>query len=280
MPRKPFLCQHVSLFCFCFCFCCCSGCFFSSTLCGTAPSSSFLQTPMHGCANAEQVHPSTAFKRVYLCFAWLVCWNGFALQICVRKSPFWTQKMVRLIVLFSNTSVSSISSTIWHLHASWRGTTFCLLVRTKMIKHQCVASVTKKKIVQVCYICLLCLFELKSLFFCSRLAKFSVQKSVVCYAPDRIWQWQRVRTERSVWCNHSDLYELILIFVFLSLFSPHEANKDEFEQSSMRCGRKLTKDGDVSMKIPFRPRPLLKHLVFISHKKQSLLSVLLEMDRL
>ncbi|TWW66017.1 Germ cell-less protein-like 1 [Takifugu flavidus] len=25
---------------------------------------------------------------------------------------------------------------------------------------------------------------------------------------------------------------------------PHEANKDEFERSSMRCGRKLTKDGD------------------------------------
>lgn len=28
--------------------------------------------------------------------------------------------------------------------------------------------------------------------------------------------------------------------------SPQEANKEEFELSSMRCGRKLTKDGDVS----------------------------------
>lgn len=36
---------------------------------------------------------------------------------------------------------------------------------------------------------------------------------------------------------------------FLSLFSPHEANKDEFERSSMRCGRKLTKDGDVSVAV-------------------------------
>lgn len=35
----------------------------------------------------------------------------------------------------------------------------------------------------------------------------------------------------------------------LSVISPHEANKEEFELSSMRCGRKLTKDGDVSQTI-------------------------------
>lgn len=37
-----------------------------------------------------------------------------------------------------------------------------------------------------------------------------------------------------------------MIRVLLSVVSPHEANKEEFELSSMRCGRKLTKDGDVS----------------------------------
>lgn len=66
-----------------------------------------------------------------------------------------------------------------------------------------------------------------------------------------------------VWYNHSDLYKLLLMFVFLSLFSPHEANKDEFEQSSMRCGRKLTKDGDVSVTMSFLQRPLLNNLVFL-----------------
>lgn len=49
--------------------------------------------------------------------------------------------MVCPSVQCSSTFVSSISSTIWHLHASWRETTFCLLVRTKMIKHQSAASV-------------------------------------------------------------------------------------------------------------------------------------------
>lgn len=29
-------------------------------------------------------------------------------------------------------------------------------------------------------------------------------------------------------------------------YRPQEANKEEFELNSMRCGRKLTKDGDVS----------------------------------
>lgn len=35
----------------------------------------------------------------------------------------------------------------------------------------------------------------------------------------------------------------------LSVIRPHEANKEEFELSSMRCGRKLTKDGDVSQTV-------------------------------
>lgn len=69
-----------------------------------------------------------------------ICWNGFALQTCVRKSPSWTQKMVCPSVQCSSTFVSSISSTIWHLHASWRETTFCLPVRTKMTSICCFCS--------------------------------------------------------------------------------------------------------------------------------------------
>lgn len=39
-----------------------------------------------------------------------------------------------------------------------------------------------------------------------------------------------------------------LVFVCcLCMFRPQEPNKDEFEQNSMRCGRKLSKDGDVSL---------------------------------
>lgn len=34
-------------------------------------------------------------------------------------------------------------------------------------------------------------------------------------------------------------------------FRPQEANKEEFELNSMRCGRKLTKDGDVSWTLAF-----------------------------
>lgn len=53
----------------------------------------------------------------------------FVLQTCVNKSPSWTQKRVNLFVQCSNMSVSSTSSMISHLHASWRETIFCPLVR-------------------------------------------------------------------------------------------------------------------------------------------------------
>lgn len=79
----------------------------------------------------------TPGRRLVNLFAFLFVWSVEMVsprQICARKSPFWTQKMVRLIVLFSNMSVCSTSSTICHLHASWRGTTSYLLVGTKRIK--------------------------------------------------------------------------------------------------------------------------------------------------
>lgn len=60
--------------------------------------------------------------------------TGFVLQTCARKSPFWTQRRARLFAQRSNTFVSSMSSTIWHLHASWRETIFCPLVRCDIIK--------------------------------------------------------------------------------------------------------------------------------------------------
>lgn len=65
----------------------------------------------------------------------------------------------------------------------------------------------------------------------------------------------------------------------MSLFSPHEANKDEFERSSMRCGRKLTKDGDVSVTVYVLQQPLYS-LAFIYLFKKSVFPVLLEVDRL
>lgn len=41
--------------------------------------------------------------------------------------------------------------------------------------------------------------------------------------------------------------------------SPQEANKEEFELSSMRCGRKLTKEGDVSRMLAYT-----KHIFLIN----------------
>lgn len=63
------------------------------------------------------------------------------LQTCVRKSPSWTQMRARLFARCSNTFVSSISSTIWHLHASWRETIFCLLVRCGSAWHKFIMNV-------------------------------------------------------------------------------------------------------------------------------------------
>lgn len=53
--QKALLRRHVPTTSPFLCFCLCSGCFYSSTLCGTARSSSSWLTPMLGCANAEQV---------------------------------------------------------------------------------------------------------------------------------------------------------------------------------------------------------------------------------
>uniref|UniRef100_A0A673G448 Germ cell-less protein-like 1 n=1 Tax=Sinocyclocheilus rhinocerous TaxID=307959 RepID=A0A673G448_9TELE len=48
---------------------------------------------------------------------------------------------------------------------------------------------------------------------------------------------------------------------------PQEANKDEFELNSMRCGRKLTKDGDVSWILAIKGivHPKMKILSLITH---------------
>lgn len=43
----------------------------------------------------------------------------------------------------------------------------------------------------------------------------------------------------------------MIIRPFCCIISPQELNRDEFELSSMRCGRKLSKDGDVSGPITF-----------------------------
>lgn len=111
----------------------CSGCSCSSISRGTAQSSSFWLTLMPGSANAGQVQWGHILgKHVFFLFDLLK--TGFAFQICVRKSPSWAQRRARLFVPCSNTCVSSISSTIWHLHASWRETIFCPLVRCDIIK--------------------------------------------------------------------------------------------------------------------------------------------------
>lgn len=69
-----------------------------------------------------------------LCFLFDLLKTGFAFQICVRKSPSWAQRRARLFARCSNTFVFSLSSTIWHLHASWRETISCPLVRCDIIK--------------------------------------------------------------------------------------------------------------------------------------------------
>ncbi len=116
----------------------CSGCFCRSIRRGTAQSSSFWLTPTPGFANAGRVQKGRFIfmnqfpSIVFLLVATHRCLTLFqidCLQTCVRKSPSWTQTRAHLFALCSNTFVSSISSTIWHLHASWRETIFCPLVR-------------------------------------------------------------------------------------------------------------------------------------------------------
>lgn len=63
----------------------------------------------------------------------------------------------------------------------------------------------------------------------------------------------------------------------LCIFSPQEPNKDEFELSSMRCGRKLSKDGDVSLTHMLCVLSLAKENY---NRNIAVFSVLLAMDRL
>lgn len=60
------------------------------------------------------------------------------------------------------------------------------------------------------------------------------------------WIWTDLVVLYAAHGSHA-LLLMLLWWQTLLFISPQEPNKDEFEQSSMRCGRKLIKDGDVSL---------------------------------
>lgn len=108
--HKPLFCAIMFQQPFLSCFCLCSGCFSSSTPCGTAPSSSFLQTLMRGCANAE---PVTAWKCVSIFASCLFVWS---VEIVLPHRSVWER------ALFG--------------HRRWFSLLFCFQTRPSPAYHQ------------------------------------------------------------------------------------------------------------------------------------------------
>lgn len=63
--------------------------------------------------------------------------------------------------------------------------------------------------------------------------------------------WGQPRSLRPLQLSHAEVTNkavriALKMNFFFFFFRPQEINKEELEGNSMRCGRKLAKDGDVS----------------------------------